>query len=67
MASFDSVMNTLVPIIIVLVFGGIMYVKLKPGIDAVGGWIKGLFGWGKTKLTDTTSSAMSSSYELVYR
>lgn len=63
MANFEDIMDVAVPWLIILVLGGLMYVKLKKPIDQVITWVKGLFGWGKEKV----SSAGEKTYEIVYR
>lgn len=66
MPSFDSIINIVIPIIIVLVFAGLLYAKMKKGIDAAAGWIKGIFVFGKEKVTET-GEHMITSTELVYQ
>lgn len=60
--SIDSVLNWLVPVIIILVFAGILYTKMKEPIDQVFKWIGGLFRAGADKMGDRTQE-----YTTVYR
>ena len=60
--TLDSILNWLVPVIIILVFAGILYTKLKEPIDQVFRWIGSLFKAGRDKMGDRTQE-----YTTVYR
>ena len=60
--TLDSVLNWLIPVIIILVFAGILYTKMKQPIDQVFRWIAGLFKAGANKMSDKTQE-----YTTVYK
>jgi hypothetical protein len=63
MATLGSVIDTIIPWVIVIVFVGIFYVKLREPINAVIGWFKKMFGWGK----DNISGSANVITEVVYK
>jgi hypothetical protein len=50
--TLDSILNWAVPTIIILVFLGIFYTKLKTPIDQVLRWIGNLFRKGAEKVSE---------------
>jgi hypothetical protein len=63
MPSLDSILNWLIPTIVILIICGIFYSnpKIKSAVDTVFGWIGVLFGKVKEK------SENIQEYETVYR
>jgi len=49
MASLDSVLNVMVPVIIVIVFGYLLYKPLAPALSGLGRFIARIFGGIKRK------------------
>lgn len=52
MANLNSILNWLIPVLVLLIFAGIFYNKMKKPIDHVLSWIGKLFRSGADKLTD---------------
>jgi len=48
--SLDSFLNIIIPIGVIIFFGGILYMKLKEPIHAFIDWMKSLFQAGAEKI-----------------
>lgn len=60
MASLDSVLNWVIPTAVVIVFAGILYVKLKEPIDTIFRLVGKIFRLGKDQIEE-------GEYQKVYR
>jgi len=58
----DSFLNIVIPIGIILFFGGLIYIKLKEPIDAFFRWIKSLFVDASDRIPDVNLPT-----EIVYK
>jgi hypothetical protein len=60
MADLNSILNIAIPIGIVLFFIGMIYIKIKEPIDALGHWIKSLFQGAAEKTQEMNMPSLPS-------
>lgn len=63
MSKFDDVLNWLVPIIIIILFIAMMYVKIPEPFNVVGRWIRKLFGYIGDKTSEVGETKLVYKYE----
>jgi len=63
--NLNEVMNWLMPIIIIIFFIGLIYIKAKEPIDNLLKWILNLMKSGGEKIKETPET-LTSKYEIIY-
>lgn len=65
--NLDSILNWLIPTIIIVSFIAIIYMKFKGAFISFFSWLGGLFGWGLEKAKEGGSNVAVGTTQIVYR